>query len=105
MNVINNDLKSELSDKQNQNDFATKEQYVTVITLNDSAYGEIQKVSPRSELSLQTGQNDEKNNEQKLTNDNNETQINNDSLQLAKNKLEPIYSNTLETQKSSDKGK
>lgn len=103
MNLINNDLKNEPSDNQNQNDFATKEQYVTVITLNDSAYGEIQKVSPRTE-SLRKDQIEEKNNESDLSNDTNETSINNDSPQLAKNKLEPIYSNTLETQKSSDKG-
>lgn len=79
---------------------------MTVITLNDSTYGEIQrqKVSPNSSLQKFNSNTLEKlddettcsTNDQHLPAEKNET--------ATKEKSEPIYSNTLESQKNSDRG-
>lgn len=92
-------------------------QYVTVITLNDSAYGEIQKISPNktsptssssSSVTAVAENSIENNNDDGNGNaHHNETKLDHQQQQRAtKTVPEPIYSNTLETQKSTlDKAK
>ena len=102
---LNNSCSANISGEDNEIDdsILSKEQYVTVITLNDSTYGEIQKqISTNSSLKLDTLSIDNGDDDQQV-----ETieEINqSDILETTKEKNEPIYLNTLETNKPSDKG-
>ena len=82
----------------------SKEQYVTVITLNDSTYGEIQRTKHSSDVS--TSESDVKlsqtvsNNNNNLDDSDNNVAMNNsqsEALQSNNFNCEPIYLNTLES--------
>lgn len=100
------------SDAINGDSVASTEQYVTVITLNDSTYGEIQKpkLSPNTALTnskcndhTENKASDSKNNS--IDKYDVKNQWKTDNTERTKDKSEPIYLNTLESQKPSEKGK
>lgn len=83
---------------------SSKEQYVTVITLNDSTYGEIQRQKVSQDTSVKIDNNNT-DNETECPVEATKEELNLcDIAESAKEKSEPIYSNTLETNKTSDKG-
>ncbi|UXI16668.1 NADH-ubiquinone dehydrogenase [Sarcoptes scabiei] len=92
--VVNDDSNNQSKNQTTNNE--TKEQYVTVITLNDSAYGEIQKVSPqKSSDPIENTETDDGESDESNTS---EEQLSYSNSDLAKERPEPIYSNTLEAQ-------
>lgn len=77
-----------------------------MITLNDSTYGEIQrqKVSPNSSLQKFNSNTLEKLDDEATCSTNDQHLPPEKNEAATKENNEPIYSNTLESQKNSDKG-
>lgn len=95
--------KANKEDDLNGDSSGNKEQYVTVITLNDSTYGEIKKskASPKQAGKPAAEEIEESLIEAKVTELSKCTPPGSEVGQ----KTEPIYLNTLETKKPAEKGK
>lgn len=99
-----NNAASQEEESEKSDAIVSKEQYVTVITLNDNTYGEIQKQksSPKSIISVieATPAAAVNGKDSSIA----EKAVLEKSTQKAKEKAEPIYLNTLESNKTQEKG-